>query len=385
VIRVAAAACVVLASAPALAGGLRLRGDALATTHAPAGLLVLEGSDRTRPWLDAEALVWMGAGGEADADALVIVVELRDPARRGSLRLGRQVVATGALRPIHLDGAAARVRLPARVELEAFGGVPVVPGLGPRGYDWAIGGRGSRRLGDARVGVAWMQRRDRGALATHEVGADGRWSPERSIDVAASAAWDVADPGLASLDASAAWWRRRRLRVELFASQRSPSHLLPATSLFSVLGDVPARRLGTSGRWRAAPRLDLRATAAARVAGGELFAEVAADAHLRLDERGTRSASLELLRRGAPDGGWTGARATATAALGETWSTAAEVELVVPDRMDRGAIWPWALGAVTYRPAPGWELAAAIEASASPEVVWRVDGLARLTRSWEAR
>src|ERR1700691_728327 len=39
---------------------LRLRADAIADTSSPAGLVVLQGEDRVRPWIDAEALVWAG-------------------------------------------------------------------------------------------------------------------------------------------------------------------------------------------------------------------------------------------------------------------------------------------------------------------------------------
>jgi hypothetical protein len=391
--RLAAALALALPSVAA-ADPLRLRGDALATTAAPAGLLVLDASDRSRPWLDAEALIWLGAsagdglgvhqdGDGAAADALVVAVTLRDPQRRGTLRLGRQVVVAGALRPVHLDGADGHARLPGAIDAQVFAGIPVVPGLGPDAYDWAAGARLSRRLGAARAGVAWLQVRDRGALATHEVAADIAWVPDAPVDLAAGAAWDLAGEALAKVDASASW-RRPRSRLELFASHRAPAHLLPATSLFTVLGDVDVSRGGVAGRWRVAPRLDLEATADVRFSDESIDPEASAEADLALDPGRRSRALVEVRRQGELGDGWTGGRGALRVAVTERWSAAAELELVIPDEArGRGALWPWALVALACRPAPGWELAAGVEASASPADRWRVDGIARLSRLWE--
>jgi hypothetical protein len=380
---VALAAITIVSAAPVAADPLRLRGDALAHTAAPTGLLVLEGSDRTRPWLDAEALVWLGAGDETEADALVVAVTLRDPDRRGSLRIGRQVVVAGALRPVHVDGGDAHVRAPGDLELQAFGGVPVAPAFGADAYDWVAGARVARRVGDGRVGVGWMQQRDAGALAVHEVAADAAWIPDAPYDAAVGAAWDLAGGALAKVVGSDSW-RRRHSRVELFGSHRAPAHLLPATSLFTVLGDVDVTRAGAAARWRYAPRLDLRATAMARIADS-VDPEAHGEARLALDDAWRSILALELRRQGELGDGWTGVRGAARVAVVDGWTAATELELVVPDEArGRGAVWPWGLVSVAWRPRPVWELAAAVEASASPEDRWRVDGLALISRRWEA-
>lgn len=374
-------ALVLATAAPAAAEPLRLRGDALATAQSPSGLLVLEAGDLARSWLGAEALVWTGVGDEAEADALVVLVELRDPGKRGSLRLGRQVVVAGGLRPLHVDGASARAHLPFRFEVEGFAGLPVVPRLGPRAFDWAVGGRVARPFGPARLGLAFLERRDRGALHTQELAADGGWQVRR-VDVAASAAWDLIASGLAEARLSAAR-RRRSVRVEAFAIHRSPAHLLPATSLFSVLGDVPSRVAGADVRWRAAPRLDVGGSAGLRFIDGDVGEDLAMRTTLRLDDRGAGSVGLELRREGAIDGGWTGLRGFGRVPIRPRWSAAAELELAIPDEGGaRGTAWPWGLAGITWRPTD-WELAGAVEAGASPEHRWRVDALLRLTRRWE--
>lgn len=396
-IALAITAALAAAAATAHADPLRLRGDALASAQAPAGLLVLEADDRARPWIDAEAVVWTGVGpdqdasggGDPDADALIMRVELRDLKRRAALRVGRHLVVAGALRPLHLDGLSGRAALPARFEAQAFAGLPVVPRLGERSWDWAIGARAARPVGDARFGLAWMQRRDRGALHTHELALDATYTLRRT-DLGASGAYDLAGGGLAEARL-AATHRLRAVRLEAFAVHRSASHLLPATSLFSVLGDVPSRLAGADVRWRAAPRLDVGGSAGVRFVDDEAHEDLVARATLRLDDRGDGAIGLELRRQGAPApdgdvderGGWTGVRGFGRLPLTKQWTASTELELAVPDHdAGRGAVWPWGLVAIGYRPEV-WEIAGAIEASASPEYRHRVDALVRVSRRWE--
>jgi hypothetical protein len=383
-----ALAALALVGGNARADPLRLRGDALAAAQAPAGLLVLSADQRTGAWLDAEALVWLGAGtaqaDDAAADALVVSVAARDPAGRGTIRVGRFVATAGALMPSHLDGAHARVRLPAAFELEGFGGLAVVPHFGPRAYDWLAGGRVARRFGTARAGVGYLERRDARILDRRELAADA-WLPLGPVELAGAAAWDAVGAGLASLDVVTTY-RRRRARFEVYARHRSPAHLLPATSLFSVLGDAPARQLGGRVSHRLAPRLDVSATAGLRRADGELDEELAAEARLRLDERGTSAVSLGLRRQGSPDGSFTGGRGAARVALGARLGVATELELAVPDDpRGRGAVWPWALAALTLKPGADWEVAAGLEASASPAERGRFDALVRVSQVWSTR
>jgi hypothetical protein len=210
-------------------GPLRLRADAYGTSLPgdDAGLLTVAASGREYPWLDAQALVWTGTGGTEHADALVLELRLHD--RHGTLRLGRILEGAGALRPVQLDGGAATAQLPWASTLEVFGGVPVE--LHPQGWDWIAGGRIARRLGDfGSAGIAFVEERQYGRLATEEIGVDAGAAPLRWLDASGRLAWDLANPGIAdahvSLDA-----RRGAWKVELFGARLSPSHLLPATSV----------------------------------------------------------------------------------------------------------------------------------------------------------
>jgi hypothetical protein len=370
----------------ASAQSIRLRADALAQTSSdtqtPAGLLVLQGQDQVRPWVDAEALVWTGAKPDATADVLVLAVRVKEPHGYGQLRAGRFVLATGAVLPVQLDGIDALGRTPWGMTTEAFGGVPVVPRFGARAYDWLVGGRVAQRVADAAtVGLSYVQRREYGDVSNEELGADLAAAPARWCDLAARAAYDLVSPGLADALFSAAV-RSPEWRFEVFGSQRSPSRLLPATSLFSVLGDFPSQSLGGTLRWRAAPRLDLLASGAAQSVGSEVGGNGWVRSSLRLDDRGDGALGLELRRQDVSTAQWSGVRATTAVPLGRGFRYASEIEIVVPDHPDgRGIAWPWGLVSLAWRSAAGWELAGALEASSTPEHRYETDAIVRLSRA----
>jgi hypothetical protein len=366
---------------------LRLRADALATTAAPAGLLVLDASGAAQPGLSAEAVVWIADGqalGEGTSgDVLVVAVDAHSQDGRMAGRLGRFVSVLGALRPVQVDGGALRLRLPLALDAELTGGVPVLPGLAThRAWDWLVGGRVARRLGDwGSAGIAYEQRRDAGRLVTEEIGVDAGAALGSHDDAGARLAYDVANPGVAEISLTASH-RGKRVRGELYASYRAASHLLPATSLFSVLGDVPAERAGAVITWTAAPRLDVIADAGIRRVDADVAPELVFRARLKLDPRGASALSAELGRSGIGADAWTGARAAGRVALPHALAISTELELVRPDEpRGRGALWPWALGAISWDRG-AWQAAVAIEASASPEYLSRVDALFQLGRRW---
>jgi hypothetical protein len=381
-------ACAIAASAmsiPSRAGAdpLRLRGDALAETQgssSPTGLIVLQGEDSVRPWVSAEGLVWAGGGPSITGDVLVLTLHVREPHGYTEARAGRFVLATGAVHPVQIDGAHVIARAPWGGMAETFGGLPVVPRFGARSYDWLAGGRVAQRVANvATVGVSYVQRREDGEISNEEVGVDLAAAPVRWFDFAGFGAYDVTSPGIAEARASAAV-RWSAWRIELFGSQISPGRLLPATSLFSVLGDMASQTVGATVRWRAAPRLDLLASGAGQDVAGGLGGNGWVRATLKLDERGAGSLGLELRRVDVPGTQWTGARAVATVPLGGGFRYSSEVEIVVPDHPDgRGAAWPWGLSALSWRFLDGWEAAGALEASSTPLRRYEADALLRLS------
>lgn len=370
------------AATPATAEPIRLRGDVLASTPAPVGLLVLDGEGGVRPGLSAEAMVWLGVGDDgSDGDALVIAIIARRADGRAEAKFGRFVTTAGALRPVHLDGVAARLRLPARIDAEVFSGLTVIPRFNPHRNDWAVGGRLGRRLGDwGGAGIALLERRDGGRTDIRELGLDASAAYGAS-DLAGRVAIDLLEPALADIMLTA---RRQvgSVRAEVSANHRVASHLIPATSLFSVLGDVASERLAASARWRAAPRLDLLADVGARRLDGDFAGDGLVRATLRLDDRGKGAITAELRRTGVVDGGWLGARVGARIPHGPL-TAAFEAELVIPDQdRGRGTVWPWVLASLGWARG-SWDAAIACEASSTPTDRSRVDVLAQLGRRWE--
>ena len=377
----------VLAGPPVDAGPLQLRADALATTASPAGLLTIDADAASGPGLSAEAVVWMGsAADEARGDVLVMVLRARTSTGWASARVGRFVASLGALRPVQIDGAAGRLRLPLGLDLEGQAGVPVVQGLtAARSWSWIAGGRLARRLGDSgSLGIAYAQQRDDGRLASEELGIDAGLALGKRDDLGAKLAYDLANPGIAEIAITASH-RSKALRTEIYLAHRAASHLLPATSLFTVLGDVPAERAGAVTTWRAAPRLDVIADLGARRVDRDIAPDVALRARLRLDDGGESAVTGELRRDGVGDSTWTGARCAARIALPRSLAVSTELELVIPDR-DRGLgrVWPWGLAALAWGDGT-WQAALAVEASASPQDRRRIDVLGQLGRRWGVR
>lgn len=365
----------------------RLRADAYAAGAGTAsGFLMLQGETRGSSWLDAETVVWLGTG-DTPANVLVASVRARHPKGYGEVRVGRMLVMTGAIRPAHVDGASVAARAPWGTGVEAFGGVPVSLDYTSRAFDWIVGGRVSQRILDRAVlGVSYLQRRSSGAVAFEELGFDAAITPVRWLDAAATAAVDVFRPGLTDARVSIGIRPLQTLRIEAYGVQRSPSHLLPATSLFAALGDVPSRRAGASVFFRVAPRLDLTGDGAVESLGGDLGSVGFVRATLRLDDKGARAIALEARRQSVPLASWTGVRVVGHFPFARVLAIATELELAVPDEgRGRGSVWPWGLVALQYKPEPLWEVAGAFEASSSPSNIAALRGLIRVSRAWEIR
>lgn len=367
------------------------------------GLIILEGSTRKYPYVDAEALIWGGAGSpqfglrddEATFEALVISVKVRDPKGISDTRLGRFILSTGAVRAMHLDGGHLTLRAPSKTHFEAFGGVPVDGDIEGRQDDWMVGGRVSQGLGERGVlGASYYNRYNAGQRSDEEVGADFSLRVARWLDMAAKLSWEIVNPGLAEvLGTLSAQTKNQKLRGELFATQRSPIRLLQQTSLFTVLGDPGALKTGGNLFWRAAPRLDLWLEGNALGVqdtwgwGGYLRGV------LRTDDEGKGSVLGELRRQNVAESNWTGIRLAAVIPLydsiKESVGLMPEFELVIPDdpKPETGNAWPWGRLALRWKHQKGWALAAAGEASSNQYQRVDVRALARVSyqQTWHGK
>jgi len=366
----------------------RLSIDAVGYSQAPqspVGLLVLQGDGQANRWADAEALAWTGST-TGNYDVLTAMVRLHDPRNFAELRLGRQILTVGALRPVHMDGADVRLRAPTGTSVEAFGGVPVEPQFAYRAYDWMAGGRVAQHLGPTTsIGVSYFEQRADGQLSYETAGVDLASAPARWLDLAAHGTYALIDPGLAEAGGSVAA-RFGDFRPEIYVTHRAPSYLIPATSLFSALGDTPSDVVGASMKWRMFPRLDVLPLIAVRDTAGEVGLDGTLRATLRLDDRGEGAVAVEGRRQGSGPDQWTGIRVTTRVPITARVRCSTELELVAPDDpRGRGSLWPWGLIALRWVPIRSLEVAGAVEAASTPTATREVNALARLGWNWGTR
>ena len=367
------------------------------------GLLIIEGSTRKYPYVEAEALVWGGAGSpqyglrdnEATFEALVVTVKVRDPKGISDTRLGRFILGTGAVRAMHVDGGHITLRAPSKTHFEVFGGVPVDGDIEGRRYDWVAGARVSQGLGKIGVlGASYYNRYNAGQRSDEEVGADFSLRVANWLDMAAKFSWEIVNPGLAEvLGTISARTQDHRVRGEIFATKRSTIRLLQQTSLFTVLGDPGAFKTGANLFWRAAPRLDLTVEGAAQEAANTWGWTGYLRGVLRTDDEGKGSVLGELRRQDVATSHWTGIRLASVISLFEDINQSVglmpEFELIIPDDRNRetGTVWPWGRLALRWQHEKGWAVAAAAEASSN--AVQRIDvrALARVSyqHTWHGK
>ncbi len=358
------------------------------------GLIILEGSTRKYPYVDAEAMIWGGIGASqlgfddgAEIQALVIAIKLRDPKGISDTRLGRFILATGSVRAMHIDGGHITLRAHSKTHFEVFGGVPVDGNIEGRKYDWMVGGRLSQGLGKRGVlGASYYNRFNAGQRSDEEVGGDFSLRVASWLDMAAKVSWELVNPGLAEvLGTISAQTKNRVIRGELYVTKRSPTRLLQATSLFTVLGDPGTLATGANLRWRAAPRLDLWVNGAMQNAEEKYGWSGYLRGVLRTDDEGKGSILGELRRQSVSISQWTGLRFAAVIPLYEDIDTTVglmpEFEIVFPDdpEPDQGTVWPWGRLALRWAPGRGWAVAAACEVSANQVQRYEVRGLARVS------
>ncbi len=358
------------------------------------GLLILEGSTRKYPYVDAEALIWGGIGASqlgfddsADIEALVIAIKVRDPRGISDTRLGRFILATGSVRAMHIDGGHITLRARSKTHVEVFGGVPVDGNIEGRRFDWMVGGRLSQGLGKRGVvGASYYNRFNAGQRSDEEVGGDFSLRVAHWLDMAAKVSWELVNPGLAEvLGTISAQTKNRAIRGELYATKRSPTRMLQATSLFTVLGDPGTLQTGGNLRWRAAPRLDLWVNGSMMNAEDRYGWSGYLRGVLRTDDEGKGSILGELRRQSVSVSQWTGLRLAAVIPLYEDIDTTVglmpEFEIVFPDDPEpgQGDVWPWGRLALRWQPGKGWAVAAACEASANQIQRYEVRALARVS------
>jgi hypothetical protein len=345
------------------------------------GLLVLHSGYRNSAYVDVDALVFVGATSDGlNGDVLTVSVLLREPHGLGQARIGRFIVGTGAIGPVQLDGAELVLRAFSGSHVSVFGGLPVVPEFGPRKFDWLAGGRvGQQLLGDRLgLGVSYLQRRDAGELDAEELGADASLQAASWLSLNAIGSWSLIANGLAELR-GAAHLQHADWQIELFGLRRVAARLLPATSLFTVIGAAASSSGGAELSWRAFPRLRLGGTLALEGLDDELGYRAALRGTLSLADAGPGQIGVEAIRRKLGDEGFVGGAIRAQLPIGLVVQANASAELVAADQpRDRGKLWPWLRMGASWAVSAQWLVAAAVGLRATPEYQRDIYALLRL-------
>lgn len=262
--------------------------------------------------------------------------------RRLTLRLGREQVASGAGRMVHLDGGEAVAVLPLGIRLSAYGGVPVsqrfttrraIYNWNPAGGDLAYGGRAAWTYvlpgfpgRGVDVGVSANVVRDHGDPVREEAAVDLRLQPTASLFLTGLGAYSLYDERASEAAIRAAWSATRALRVDADARYVAPDLLLARNSILSVFTAETRRSFGAGASYRLAKGLEVGASYHLDLEPGR---EIGASSYLgheaeaRVDwERGRTLAGAEVLFLDALENGYVAARLFGRREMGRFFAAA---------------------------------------------------------------
>jgi hypothetical protein len=323
-----------------------------------------------------------------DVDVAYVKGDLLD--RRLMVRLGRQLVADGTARMVHLDGGQFRLRLPANFGVSAYVGSPVSPRFGARGGQ-AIGSVGNHRANFAtggrvfyylptrlEVGVSTAIANDRGDPSRRDLGADFRVLLPRSLQLAGSAFYSLYEERLGEGETSLSWRGSRRLQAAAEYRHVEPDLFLPRTSILSVFADDQRNELG--GWVRVEPMralvLDANYHALLEDPGTGHRARVKGTYTLR--PRTDVGAEAVLLQQSEQDNGYWMGRAFGAYGRGPIDLTADVVSYFLERNINGEDLALTATGTVGWRFMQGFKVLVAASGGTTPYLTRHFDVLAKL-------
>ena len=183
------------------------------------------------------------------------------------LKIGRQVVADGVARNVQLDGAEARVELPANFGLSGYVGSPVAPRFARRGGElatgniratFATGGRLSWRLpGLLDVGASAALANDRSDASRRDAGADFRLTPVKYLALVGSGWWSLYEGRIGEALLAAQLFPTAHLDVTVDYRHVEPDLFLPRNSILAAFIADKRNDVGGSVHWSAMRNLSL--------------------------------------------------------------------------------------------------------------------------------
>jgi hypothetical protein len=269
-----------------------------------------------------------GTGSNLTGDVVTGYVQGKLLDRHLTLRLGREQVATGAARMIHIDGGEVIAALPLGVRLSAYGGVPVsqrfttrraIYNWNPAGGDLAYGGRAAWTYGlpgspgrGVEVGVSTNLVFDHKDPVREEAAVDLRLQPLADLSITGLGAYSLYDDRVSEAGGRLTWSPIRILRLEADAKHVAPDLLLARNSILSVFTAEERQQYGGGIFLRVGRGLQLGVTGHLDVEPGRNLGDknyLGSEAEAHVDwERGHTLAGAELLFLDALDNGYFGGR-----------------------------------------------------------------------------
>jgi hypothetical protein len=179
--------------------------------------------------------------------------------RRLSFRLGRQIIADGTARMIHIDGGQLILRLPFGFGLSGWGGAPVAPRFDARGGELAVqgtradvayGGRVSwGRAGLVELGASATLAKDGSEVSRQDVGADLRLTPIHALELTGSGFYSTAEKRVGQVQAGARLVAHKDFTVFADYQHVEPDLFLARNSILSVFAAEKRDDVGAGLRW----------------------------------------------------------------------------------------------------------------------------------------
>jgi hypothetical protein len=326
-----------------------------------------------------------GSRASGDVDVGYVKGELLD--RRLVLRVGRQLVAEGNARMVHLDGGEMRLRLPAWFGLSAYAGAVVPSRFAGRGGELATGNHRANfatggRLswfypGLLEVGGSYALARDRGDVSRNDAGADLRLFLPRDLIAVAAGWYSLYEERLGEAQVSLGWRGSRRLQGNVDYRHVEPDLFLPRTSILSVFAEDERDEAGAAVRFEPMPQLFVDADYHA------LFED--ADTGHRARVKGTWHPRVaydvggEAVVLSHPDdAGYVLTRAFAAWRRRAVDVTGDLLAVFLSREVNREDLELTATATVAYRFSPGWKVLLAASGGTNPFLQRHIDVLAKL-------
>lgn len=282
------------------------------------------------------------AGNDSDltGDVVTGYAQGRFIGRRLTLRLGRNQVAAGVARMIHLDGGEAILVVPGGFRLSGYVGAPVsqrfqtrsaivswnsvggdLAAGGRLGWSYAIPGTPGRGLD---LGASVNVVEDAGDPVREEAGIDARIRLYDPLVVAANGTWSLYDERVSEGVVRAQWTASRRLDVEADYRYVEPTLLLARNSILSVFSDSEWQYAGAGATFRLTRALRLGGSYHAVIEPGlDEGTELGHEADARVEwQRGVLLAGVEGFFLDSFSNGYVGGRVFGRRELGRAFAAA---------------------------------------------------------------